>query len=267
MKNILTLAHADDGQEARFQAALDLVRAFDGHLVCVDIERTPMPLVDAFSQAGLHMVEDEINAGQTANRASLVERLAVEGVPFDWITTKGNIASELAKHAALADIVVLNRRLAAATPAMDRIVADVLVGTRKPVLAVPEWMRSLPVPAARAMVAWDGSDEAVRALSAAVPLLGRAASVTIVAIGPAPLRDDGEEAARYLSRHGIKPAVRQIEGRDDYVPPLLLDEAKRLQADYLVMGGFGHWRLVEHIIRGNSHWLLGAARVPLFMVH
>lgn len=41
MKNILLLVHDDDGQEVRLQAALDLVRALDGHLTCVDV--TPRP--------------------------------------------------------------------------------------------------------------------------------------------------------------------------------------------------------------------------------
>lgn len=268
MKNILMLVHSDDGQEARLQVALDLVRAFNGHLICLDIGQPPLPVVDAFSRAGLQMVDDEFAAEQTANRALLRERLSVEGVPFDWITTAGNIASELSKHALLADVVVLNQRLAAATPAMERIVADVLVETGKPILTVPERLRSLQIAGAHAMVAWDGSDEAERALSAALPLLRQAASVTIVAIRTGGLRDDdGEEAARYLSRYDVNPALCRLEGKDDYVPTLLLDEAKRLQADYLVMGGFGHWRLVERIIRGNSHWLLGAARIPLFMVH
>ena len=36
MKNILLLVHDDHGQEARLQAALDITRAVEGHLTCVD---------------------------------------------------------------------------------------------------------------------------------------------------------------------------------------------------------------------------------------
>ncbi len=43
MKNILLLVHDDEGQEARLQAALDLVRTLDGHLVCLDV--TPFPVM------------------------------------------------------------------------------------------------------------------------------------------------------------------------------------------------------------------------------
>ena len=45
MKNVLFVAHADAGQEARLQAALDLVRTIGGHLICV--EATVTPFVDA----------------------------------------------------------------------------------------------------------------------------------------------------------------------------------------------------------------------------
>ena len=37
MKNVLLLVHDDVGQEARLQVALDLTRALDGHLSCVDV--------------------------------------------------------------------------------------------------------------------------------------------------------------------------------------------------------------------------------------
>ena len=42
MKNVLLLVHDDDGQELRLQASLDLVRALDGHLTCVDVPPPPI---------------------------------------------------------------------------------------------------------------------------------------------------------------------------------------------------------------------------------
>lgn len=267
MRNILLLAHDDPGQEARFQAALDVARAIDGHLTCIDVCTLPIPLIDAFSQAGLHLAADETRARETMNRKRLIERLKVEGVPYDWIGTTGGITSMLRQNAAVADMIVLNPRLHASSPRMDHIVADVLVQTRKPILAVPERHASLQIAGARAMAAWDGSDEAVRALAAATPLLRHAASVTIVEICQGAAPSTAEDAAIYLSRHGIKPAILRLNGEDDYVPPLLLAQARTMRADYIVMGGFGHWRLTEHLFRGNTHWLLGASHTPLFLAH
>ena len=42
MKTILVLLHDDGGQEARLQVALDLSRALDGHLICLDVTQLPI---------------------------------------------------------------------------------------------------------------------------------------------------------------------------------------------------------------------------------
>lgn len=267
MKNILTLVHADAGQEARFQVALDLARAVDGHLLCVNVVVPPVPVIEAFSRAGLQLATDEARDVSASNRSTLLDRLAVEGMPFDWFEDIGTIVSCLAKSADFADLIILNRNLTIGTPHMDRLVADVLVETGKPVLAVPEQQRALRVHSACAMIAWDGSHAAIHAIEAAAPILRLASDVTIVEVDDGSKGASSEEAARYLCRYGIKPAILRISGGDDYVPPLLLAHATTLHADYIVMGGFGHWRLIEQMIRGNSHWILGTTHVPLFMVH
>ena len=41
MKNILALMHDDSGQEARYQVALDVTRALEGHLTCLDLTYIP----------------------------------------------------------------------------------------------------------------------------------------------------------------------------------------------------------------------------------
>ena len=52
MKTILLLVHDDAGQEARFQAALDVARAVGGHLMCIDVSIMPMFVGDFYSCAG-----------------------------------------------------------------------------------------------------------------------------------------------------------------------------------------------------------------------
>ena len=41
MKTVMVLIHDDAGQEARLQCALDVVRAVEGHLVCLDVVQLP----------------------------------------------------------------------------------------------------------------------------------------------------------------------------------------------------------------------------------
>ena len=49
MKNVLLLVHDDAGQESRFQAALDITRAVEGHLTCLNVAIYPMFVSDAYA--------------------------------------------------------------------------------------------------------------------------------------------------------------------------------------------------------------------------
>jgi hypothetical protein len=47
MKSIRLLVHDDEGQEARFQTALDLTRALAGHLTCIDVSMVTADTIGA----------------------------------------------------------------------------------------------------------------------------------------------------------------------------------------------------------------------------
>jgi hypothetical protein len=95
MKNILLLVHDDVGQEARLQAALDIARAVDGHLSCLDV--TPSIVVSGgfsaeFAQAS--MVRDE-RESEAKNKLAVTARLDCEDVSWDWTDAYGDVASSL----------------------------------------------------------------------------------------------------------------------------------------------------------------------------
>ena len=85
MKNILLLVHDDQGQEARLQVALDLTRAFGGHLSCLDVTILPALVGDYYGGAtGGAMLLAEESDRETRNKAALEARLAHEDVSWDW---------------------------------------------------------------------------------------------------------------------------------------------------------------------------------------
>ena len=69
MKNVLVLMHDDVGQEARFQAALDLTRALDGHLTCLDVAILPVTVDDyaMLGGAALLVADEPEFAGAVTN--------------------------------------------------------------------------------------------------------------------------------------------------------------------------------------------------------
>lgn len=265
MKNILVLIHDDAGQEARLQAALDVTRAVDGHLIALDVSLVTPFVGDAVGISGGAMLLDVERRTEAANRARLEPRLAGEGVSWSWIDTMDYVEPALEKAAALADLIVVNRALdSLPEPDMRQVAASLIVHSGKPVLAVPDDADGLNV-AGRALVAWDGSRQAADALGAAVPLLRVAEKVTIVEVEDGSIATPAEEAAAYLSRHGIRAVIVRKSGRS--AAEGILDSACGGPFDYLVMGGFGHSRTMEALFGGVTRRLLDDCPIPILIAH
>jgi len=267
MKNILLLCHDDSGQEARFQAALDLARALEGHLTCLDVVVPPPPLInDCFGAVGAGSLTADTMMAERQNRARLTARLERDDVPWEWIDTTGNLEPCLADAAALADVIVLNRELDDyPLPDMATIVGDLLVGSGKPVLAVPAQAGGFAI--GRALIGWDGSAASAAALRAAVPLLALADQVTMLEVADGNVIAPAEDAASYLSRHGVHAEILRIVSDVSSTADLITAQASSGRFDYLVMGGFGHRRFAERIFGGVTKSLLKHSAIPLFLAH
>lgn len=267
MKNILVLIHDDAGQEARLRVALDLVRAVDGHLVCVDVALSPS-VADDYVGPGYAsiLVEDEVRA-EEENRIRLEKRLAQEGVAFDWHNATGDVASCLSNVAQVCDIAVLNRDLGVREyPDMFDVAADVILRARLPVLAVPGNATALNF-RGTVLIAWDGSRDADTALRAAVPLLTLARQVALLYVEDGSINIPIEDAQRYLARHGIGAEIRRARAFMTRPGAVIQHEIAAIGADYVVMGGFGRSRFIEAVFGGATQTLLTEASIPLLIAH
>lgn len=265
MKNVLLLIHDDPGQEARLQAALDLTRALGGHLSCLDVSILPMIVEDVIPADGAAVLLADEQERESANRARTEARLANEDVPWDWTDITGDLGQALRDAAALADVIVINRRLeATGYPDMRALAGELLVKGDTPVLAVPEDARGFDA-VGHALVAWNGSEQAQNALQAATPLLGLASEVTLLEVDDGSLRTPAAEAARYLSRHGIEPRIRRATTTIADAGEVLLADIRLLGTAYVVMGAYGHSRLAEAIFGGVTRRMLAESPVPLLL--
>jgi nucleotide-binding universal stress UspA family protein len=267
MKNVLVLMHDDAGQEARFQCALDLTRAINGHLTCLDVAMMPMAVEDFGVLGGAATLIADEQANEAKNRTRMQARIADEDVAYDWIDVTGDLAGSLRNASAMIDVIVVNRQLDSDFyPDMLGTAADVVVKSGKPVLAVPESARRFNAFGA-ALVAWDGSREAEAALRAAVPLLQLAERVTILEVDDGSIKVAAFDAAEYLSRHGIKARILRQTAATDVPSTIILNEAEAMAAAYVVMGGFGHSRFAEAMLGGVTRRMLRESPVPLFLAH
>ena len=266
MKNVLLLVHDDDGQEARFQTALDLTRALDGHLNCVDV--TPSLVYGGNNYAGFGdaiLLVDE-RESEALNKVQLTERLTAEDVAWTWVDATGDLANCVLEAASLSDVIVLNRALDDyPLPDMRTITSRVLMHARKPVVAVPEDAKGFRVNG-RALIAWDGQESIEATVRACVPLLQLASDVEIFMTRDGAEKTEPTEAAAYLSRSGITATIKIIEDGLHAADALIIEEARQWRADYVVMGAYTHGRLME-ALGGVTKRMLAKSEFPLVLGH
>ena len=267
MKNILLLVHDDVGQEARLQAALDVTRALEGHLECLDVAQIPVLFEDLQSTSAAMMLLDDEVQREAQNRAKVEARLAGEGVSWSWSDVVGDLVEVVIERAGTADLIVLNRKLDMfSAPDMREITGSIAIRAGKPVLAVPDSLAGFN-PCGRALIAWDGSAAAMAVLQAAVPLLKLASEVRIFHVVRGGAEGDFAEAATYLSRHDIHAEVKQAYDQQHPVAEVISNEIARWGADWLVMGAYGHSRLKEALFGGTTRKILTDCTVPVVLGH
>lgn len=270
MRSILLHIHDDDCLNARLQVALDLARCFDGHLTC--LQATPMAAGvpgDLYGAMTAQLLP-ELRKAADALCERLERRLAAEGVSWDWIQEDCTPTDQLLRRAGLSDIMVLGSCDPLRSTAPSKLVGDVVLRARTPLLVVPPQAEAFDCDGP-AVVAWNGTPEACRALRSALPLLARASSVSLVTIRSTNEDDQLDrppiEGAEYLSRHGISCEMIDLPLGTNSVGMELAGTAVERSACVLIMGAYGHSRLRETIWGGVTRELLSDPPLPIFACH
>jgi nucleotide-binding universal stress UspA family protein len=229
----------------------------------------------------LIMVSEEVMTDE--RRAELVVWLdkksqALQGIVREWAAASAtenppvwneiegeNVEAIIAAHGKTADLVVIVRPGEA--EGKDALYAAIFE-TGKPLLLVPPTLGGAPHFGHHMAIAWKASDQAERAVTASIPWLKAADRVSLLLVGK-----DGEpprlaeDVLALLDPHGIKADPVFLTRGEESVGARLLLEAHAIGADCLVMGAYRHNRLVEIILGGVTHHMLGHADLPVFMLH
>jgi nucleotide-binding universal stress UspA family protein len=272
------LVHVDntDAAPARIKLAADLARREGAHLIGAALTGVPRYMCSGspFEISG-QFVSDYLRTAEQQADAALVR--------FDELCERAEITSReqrradedeytgLCLHARYADLVVLGQAVRGSEenggPTSD-LPQQVVLHCGRPVLMVPAKgeFRSI---GSRPVIAWNGSVEAARAVTAALPLLREAGYVTVLMFanqGGSRSSDPGADIALYLARHGLNVEVKVCPPASD-AGHAILSEAAKLQADLLVMGAYGHSRFREMILGGATRTVLSELPLPVLMAH
>lgn len=215
------------------------------------------------------------NIDETAERlkASLDELGREHGLEVEWRCLEGIGSIVVPQHARLADLCILSQDASAVDTATGYSFSEqLLFVTGQPMVFVPT--RGFFATLGRhILVAWNSSRASARAVNDALPLLERAAQVTVLAVNPAELAQrysalPAEQMVEHLKRHGA--TVNGIWLNDipaGSIASVVQAEAHRVRADLIVAGAFGHPRLWEKMMGGVTRDLLARMSLPVLMSH
>jgi nucleotide-binding universal stress UspA family protein len=207
------------------------------------------------------------------DRAQEEQRVAALRAAFDrwagetssdvhWIEAEGSATAIIGERGSRADLIVsgppseddrLARQAFSAAP----------FGTDRPVLLVP--FESGALFGRRVAIAWRDEKRAISAVIPALRSLGNAEQVHVL-MG---VRDKASEPSmpKVLAEHGITAQLHAVPIGSEPFGKTLLDTARQLSADMLVMGAYAHSPLRELILGGVTRYVLDHADLPVLMRH
>lgn len=272
----IILVHCDSGPgtPVRLQIAAGLAGRFEGHVVGLFVRppfQAPGFIAAGSALESLHeRYQTVVKADEAVAAASFRDVIASKGRSGEWRAAEGQVEEVVAGQARYADLVIVGQggEDAPVTATPSDLAEDVVMAGERPVLIVPHIGVTRP-PGGTVMLCWNESREAVRAATAALPLLERADKVIVLLIDPPTTdgREPGADVAAWLGRHGVNATVRRDTAAESDVGGVILSRAADFDADLIVMGLYGHSRMRERVLGGASRTLLASMTVPVFVMH
>jgi nucleotide-binding universal stress UspA family protein len=227
----------------------------------------PMQPVEGDGYVPVELVQadrDEIDREIKNAEAEFRDTFQKRGRPAEWRSAVmfGSPADYVAGEARCADLVITSADWRQAK------ISDLVMQLGRPVLIVPAAAGALNLD--HVLVAWKDTRETRRATFDALPLIKRAARVTLVEIaGEKDLsagRTHLEDVAIWLKSHDVSAEilVSSSTGNDAM---RLKTIAQEQRADLIVAGAYGHSRLREFVLGGVTHDLLLCANRCALVSH
>ncbi len=287
IRSIIAPVRGDGKGESVLGLALAIGRKFNSHIDVLHVHAKPedmipfgVPVPRMFRQTIMDAAGSIADQEEERLRGIFDEYCArhdAEIIPADspdfpqdqlsisWREEAGKQASVIRDLGTLTDLIVVARPDADTDLGMNSLMCALFDVRKLTAVAPPQVSESA---GRHIAIAWNGSGEAARAVTWALPLLLRAETVTMLM---APDENEsartGEGLGRYLRLHGIRPESRTFKvGRRDIGGPLL-KAADECGADMLVMGAFGAEKRRELVLGGVTQYVIENAELPLLMTH
>ncbi len=274
-KTIMVYVDEQESCPKRLEVACRLAEQEGAHLIGLHIVRQvtyPSYVAAEIPASVLDQQKRDLEL-RSQHSKDLFEKAVKEfNVEYEWRAmhaSKSDIASLVIENVRYVDLMIVGQKdpdheLALVDDLPERLVME----TGRPTLIVP-YTGNFNHMGEHAMIAWNASREAVRAVYDALPMLKHAKIVKIMSVNPngdeGPL--PGADLAVMLARHGVKAEVETFVGKGISIGDMLLNRMTDEGIDFLVMGGYGHSRLREMVLGGATRTILQQMTAPVLMSH
>ncbi len=276
-----------DEQSARpaFAAAALLARESKGHIFCVHIRQRPVPSTTIIYPLGgvyttftqefqetenklandLRQLFTSLCTEEAVATVAATAHSSAKGATASWRDEEDDLFLTMPASGMTCDLAILSAGGDKPSPLATMLAEEMLFQSGRPVLLVPS--TGLTTAPKRIVVAWNGRQEAARAVSAGLDLLRKADAVRVLTVRkaqtPAVNTDD---LTIYLRLHNVEATQTEIELVENEVETEKLDEEIReFGADLLIMGAYSHSRWREAILGGYTRHVLKHSNIPVFM--
>jgi nucleotide-binding universal stress UspA family protein len=289
-KHILVPLFGYDADRTALDAALTLAKRGGAHISARHIKVDPMesvPLMVDVGVAATELIEAVERHAETRGKAAAAtfeawraERdLKIDDQPSlrTGITTafkveEGAEDELIIKYGRLTDLVVMGRP--SGEEAGDQVLSrmeDALFGAGQPVLLVPNGLGQPALDklvSGPALISWNGSIEATRAISQALDLLRGMGHVRVLSVKEGKKdRHPAVDLVRYLAWEGVAASVIEPSQTTGNAGEQILATAKHLGAGFVLMGGYSHGRLRQLMLGGVTSHMMDHADLPVIMAH
>lgn len=285
-RTILIPVRGDGKGEGVLDHALAVARRFNAHLNVVHCRPRPEDMLPGgvfvpgsfrrqIATFATTMADDEEGRVKAlfqdyCRRHDLVVVDDLGAAPKDrpsasWSETTGKQAAVVAVRGRLADLVAVAQPDRKLDLGRNTLEAALLETGRLVLLCPPVAVASV---GRHVAIGWDGNAEAARAVAAAMPILGAADQISVLAAETGGRMElDPEDLRAYLARHDAPAEVRTFRSRATEVAEGLLAAAKEAGADVLLIGAYGHSRRRELLMGGVTQHVIDHTDLPVLMSH
>ena len=188
---------------------------------------------------------------------------------IEFISDEGVPNTVIARQARYHDILLLGQFSDPNDARRNVRAEDLVLRAGRPLIIVPLKYEVVPFQE-YAVLAWDGSRPASRALSDAMQILETKKRIDVLTVSSDGGQSGGMRVAqviKHLEHHGVDARHVDLKASREGVGGTILDYCGKQRPDVLVMGAYGQAKLREDLFGGTTRHILEHMNVPVLMAH